>query len=148
MVSEREKHAGQGDKATPLHVHTLETLCKELISGRAVVVDDEGNEFRLVSPESRSILNWYWNNRRKWTQPNKKVDVEAMVNKLDEAPPVFQITEIADESQESRRVYLKSMYVHRFAGIHRYGSPENPPADFEFEFDKGLTLIEGQNGAG
>lgn len=148
MRTEPEKNTAQGDHATPLHVHTLETLCKELISGRAVLVDDKGNKFRLVSAETRSLLNWHWNNRRKWAQLNKKIDVEAMVDKLDEAPPVFQITEIADESQESRRVYLKSMYVHRFAGIHRYGSPENAPADFEFKFDKGLTLIEGQNGAG
>jgi len=148
MGSESENRTGQGDQATPLHVHTLETLCKELISGRAVVVDEQGKRFRLVSPEARSILSWHWNNRKKWTHLNKKVDVEAMVDRLDEAPPVFQITEMADESQESRRVYLKSMCVHRFGGIHRYGSPENAPADFEFEFDKGLTLIEGQNGAG
>ena len=35
------------EKPTPLFVHTLETLCKELLSGRAVQLDDEGRVFRL-----------------------------------------------------------------------------------------------------
>ncbi len=33
------------DKSTQLLIHTLETLCKELVSGRSILLDDQGNEF-------------------------------------------------------------------------------------------------------
>ena len=148
MVSNDSKNINEPKQATPLYIHTLETLCKELISGRGLIIDEQDNEFRLSSSESRTILNWYWNNRSKWAQRNRKEDVEAIADQLEIEPPVFPIAKIAEEGQETRRIYLKTMRVHRFAGIHQYGTPEKPPEDFEFDFDKGLTLIEGQNGAG
>jgi hypothetical protein len=139
---------GTSGKATPLYVHTLETLCKELISGRAVIIDDSGNEFRLVSPESRSILNWYLKNRKKWNQRNQKEDVEAIVDEVSKNPPVFDVPQLGETKKGERKLYLKSLRAHRFGGIHRYGTPVEAPDDFEFEFGRGLTTIEGQNGAG
>lgn len=144
-----EGQCSNGSKeGIPLYLHTLETLCKELISGRGVIIDDGGNKFRLASPESRSILNWYWKNRKKWNQRNQKDDVEEIVNEVVKDPPVFAIPQLGETKKGIRKVYLKSLRAHRFGGIHRYGTPENPPKDFELKFNRGLTVIEGENGAG
>ncbi|MCP4245412.1 MAG: AAA family ATPase, partial [bacterium] len=132
----------------PLHVHTLETLCNELVSGRAVLVDDGGEEFRFDSARTRSIFDWYRQNPDKWARNVQKTDVEALADRLAKEPPELPAVGATSDRQERRVLHLKSMRAHRFAGIHRYGSPEEPPADFEFEFDKPLTLIEGMNGAG
>lgn len=151
MITKNEKNDNGSGSATLLYLHTLETLCKELVSGRAVIVDEEGDEFRLTSSESRSILNWYWNNRTKWArwaQRNMKQDVEAAADQVDKKPPNFAPTELRKEEEKKDRIYLKKLRAHRFAGIHRYGTPEAAPEDFEFDFEKGLTLIEGENGAG
>ncbi len=131
----------------PLYVHTLETLCKELISGRSVT-DDDDKEFKLKSDESRTILNWYWKNKSKWNQRNRKEDVEAIVDELKKTAPTFPNSQMADVSKGTRRLYLKSMRAHRFGGIHRYGTPDEAPDDFEHQFNRGLTAIEGANGAG
>lgn len=151
MIAKNSKSDNGSHGAMPLYLHTLETLCKDLISGRGVVVDKEGNEFRLQSPESRSILNWYWNNRTKWeqwAQRNMKKDVEATADQVEKKPPNFAPTALRKEEEQKERIYLKTMRAHRFAGVHRYGTPKNAPEDFEFDFEKGLTLIEGKNGAG
>jgi AAA domain len=132
----------------PLHVHTLNTLCNELVGGRAVLIDDGGEEFRFSSPETRSLFDWYLRNPDKWAKNVMKRDVETLANQVSKAPPETPTVAIAAHEQERRVLHLKSMRAHRFAGIHRYGSPEEPPADFKFEFDKPLTLIEGMNGAG
>jgi len=136
------------DQRTPLYIHTLETLCDELVSGRAVLLDDEGNVFRLTSPETRSIFDWYRRNVNKWAKRVPKEDVEALADQLDIAPPELPVVASAEESGKQHRVHLKSMRAHRFAGIHWYGTPEQPPNDFDFEFQKPLTLIEGMNGSG
>jgi len=148
MENVNHEKEGKSRKATPLYLHTLETLCKELISGRALIIDDSGNEFGLVSPESRSILNWYWKNRKKWDQRNQKEDVEAIVNEISKNPPVFDDPRLGETKKGGRKIYLKSLRAHRFGGIHRYGTPDKPPKDFVFEFNRGLTLVEGENGAG
>ncbi len=132
----------------PLHVHTLDTLCNELVSGRAVLIDDDGEEFRFSSTGTRSLFDWYRRNRDKWAKNVMKADVETLANQLSKAPPEMPTVAIATDEQERRVLHLKSMRAHRFAGIHRYGSLEQPPDVFEFEFGKPLTLIEGMNGAG
>ncbi len=138
----------ESTKATPLILHTLETLCDELVSGRAVLLDDEGNEFRLTSPEARSIFDWYRSNPNKWAGNVLKQDVEALADQLEKTPPELPESINTDQSRQRPIIHLKSVRAHRFAGIHRYGKPEQPPDDFEFEFEKPLTLIEGMNGAG
>ena len=136
------------DKSTLLLSHTLETLCKELVSGRSILLDDQGNEFKLTSNESRSLFNWYYKNQEKWAKPNKKDDVEALADQLEEKPPEFPVTKTADISRSKRKVHIKKLKAHRFAGIHNYGTVENPPDVFEFNFEKPLILIEGTNGSG
>jgi len=135
-------------RATPIYLHTLATLCDELVSGRAVLLDDEGNEFRLTTPETRSIFDWYRNNRDKWARNVQKQDVETLADQMEKSPPELPERVYGDQSLRLPRIHLKSVKAHRFAGIHRYGEPQQPPADFYFEFEKPITLIEGMNGAG
>ena len=136
------------DHSTPLYIHTLETLCNELVSGRGIRLDDNGNEFRLVSSEARSIFDWYRQNRLKWAKKVQKDDLEALTDQLEKAPPKFPLVASADEGREQRKVHLKSVCAHRFAGIHWYRTPDQPPDDFYFEFEKRITLVEGKNGSG
>lgn len=136
------------DKPTLLYIHTLDTLCDELVSGRSVLVDDKGTEFRLPSAETRAIFEWYRRNRKKWAQRNMKEDVEAIADQLEKEPPELPAIELPSRGQQKRIIHLKSVKVHRFAGIHKYGMTAQSPDDFEFDFDKPLTLIEGANGSG
>jgi hypothetical protein len=138
----------ESKKATPLYLHTLKTLCDELVSGRAVEIDKQGNEFRLNSKEARSLFSWYLKNQNKWAGNVTKQDVEALADQLEIAPPELPENINAKTEGGNRTIHLKTVRVHRFAGIHRYGKPSKPPDDFYFEFEKPLTLIEGMNGAG
>jgi len=138
----------QSDKPTPLEIHTLDTLCDELVSGRAVVVDDNGKEFVLTSLQTRSIFDWYRQNRKKWGKNVQTPDVEALVDQLAKSPPTLPAVAGVSAKTGKRILRLKSIRVHRFAGIHRYGSANEAPEEFEFEFDQATTLIEGDNAAG
>ena len=110
-------------KPAPLHVHTLETLCNELVSGRAVLIDGGGEEFRFDSAKTRSIFDWYRKNRDKWGRNVQKIDVEALADQLAKEPPKLPAAAATSDRQQRRVIHLKSMRAHRFAGIHRYGSP-------------------------
>ena len=134
--------------APPLHVHNLESLCVELVSGRSVPIDDEGNSFELPSPETRLVFDWYRKNTQKWAKNVAKADLETLADQLEKTPPELPSIAVATEDQNRPYIHLKSVLVHRFAGIHWYGSPEQAPENFEFEIEKPLTLIEGMNGAG
>ena len=70
----------------PLHLHTIQTLCAELISGRAIGVGKENASFRLSSNEARSILNWYSRNRQKWSGNVMAADVEAIIDSIAVVP--------------------------------------------------------------
>ena len=131
---------------TPLHLHTLESLCNELVSGRPIYLED-GSQFLFDSPETRSIFNWYLQHENKWASQNKKDDVEKIVDQLKLPPPEKPSAEIGSR-KEKRCLHLKQMRVHRFAGIHAYGEIKQAPDDFEYCFEKPVTLIEGKNGSG
>ena len=135
-------------ESTPLYIHTLETLCKELVSGRSVIIDNDGNIFSLNSPEARSVFNWYIRNQSKWTQRNQKQDIEAIVDALDNPPPSLPPIEVGENSQTKQILHLNKIRVHRFAGIQRFGKCDDPPEFFEFDFSKPVTLIQGTNGSG
>ena len=79
------------DKSTPLIIHTLETLCKELVSGRSILLDEQGTEFKLKLSEPRSLLEWYRNHMGKWNKPNRKEDVEALVDQMDKTLPAAPV---------------------------------------------------------
>lgn len=131
----------------PLHLHTLETLCDALVSGHPVGIDD-GKEFRLVSKEARSIFNWYLQNKLKWAGTNKIEDVKKLAEQLKSPPPTKPIKHFEKTESKKRCLHLKRVSVHRFGGIHRYGTLDRAPKDFEHNFDKPVTLLEGKNGSG
>jgi hypothetical protein len=140
------------ENATPLLFHTLDTLCDELVSGRGVVLQRDGRVVKLDSPAARAIFDWYRRNRGKWSGTNKTDDVEAIAGEVDKTPPWQPALERRDASKPPEVVYLKKLRAHRFAGIHRYGTVDQPPPDFELEFGNaarsGVWIIEGSNAAG
>lgn len=133
---------------TVLSLHTLESLCNELVSGRPVLLGNDEEEFRLDSLETRSVFEWYRSNRQKWSRNVQKTDVETLADQLEKIPPEFPASSGLGVGEQKRTLHLKSLRVHRFGGIHRYGSVDHAPEDFNFNFDMPLTLIEGMNGAG
>jgi len=131
----------------PLYAHTLDTICDELVSGRSIPLGD-GNELKLNSIESRAIFNWYYKNRNKWSGQNRIEDVKSIVEHLKIQPPKKPVTLTKAQKKEISKIHLKKIHVHRFGGIHKYGDEHNCPEDFEYEFQKPITLIQGDNGSG
>jgi hypothetical protein len=129
-----------------LYAHTLDSLCVELVSGRAVPLDG-GGSYRLPSPQARSLFEWYRQNPAKWAKNTAREDVEALADRLDLPPPVLDPTG-GPVTDQGRTLHLRSLRTHRFGGIQRYGNPGEVGIDFFFEFERPLTLIEGSNGAG
>ncbi|MEJ2700915.1 MAG: ATP-binding protein [Sedimentisphaerales bacterium] len=131
----------------PLYAHTIESLCNELVSGRPVPIED-GEEFKFDSLEVRAVFSWYVDNKPKWSGVNKALDVEQIVDYLTVLPPKKPIQTRTVSGQGGRCLHLGKIVAHRFAGIHRYGTLTKAPEDFEYSFEKPITLIEGKNGSG
>lgn len=131
----------------PLHLHTVESLCSDLISGRPVGVGKQNTDYRLKSTISRSILAWYRTNRGLWAGNVRKEDVEAIVDAIEKEPPELTATAAA-RSEVKRRLKLVRLEAHRFGGLHAYGTPNNAPENFIFEPSQPITLFEGWNGSG
>ena len=134
-------------EARPLHLHTVESLCSDLISGRPVGVGKPTKEYRLESTISRSILAWYSANRARWAGNVRKEDVEAIVDEIEREPPELLATAVAG-SETKPRLKLVRLEAHRFGGLHAYGGPNNAPESFVFEPSQPITLFEGWNGSG
>ena len=138
--------AASKEQARPLHLQTIESLFVELIGGGAVQVD--GREtFSLSADESRAILNWYRLNQGKWAGNVATKDVEAIVDSQTAAIPALPVPALGTPGKK-RRLRLVRLEAHRFAGIHAYGTYDNPPPNFVFEPREAITLFEGWNGAG
>ena len=139
-----------GRLALPLH--TLETLCQSLISGYAVARKAPAADFQLETPASRSLLNWYWKNRPRWSGVPRLLvraeDCEALAEAVDLEPPSTAIPELAGAQHRRRLLHLRSVSAHRFGGLHRYGSLTQAPPDFRFTLERPLTVVEAKNGAG
>ena len=134
-------------EARPLHLHTVESLCSDLISGRPVGVGKLNANYRLESTTSRSILAWYRANRNRWAGNVRKEDIEAIVDAIDEEPPELSATTVAG-GEVKRRLKLARLVAHRFGGLHAYGTPRVAPDNFVFEPSRPITLFEGWNGSG
>lgn len=131
----------------PLHLHTVETLCADLVSGRAVGVGNVGEQFTLASSHARSVLQWYVANRAKWAGNVLATDCELIVDSIDKpARPQPELPYVA--GQKAPRLWLAKLQAHRFAGLHRFRTASRPPTDFELEFTSPITFLEGANGAG
>ena len=148
----RGQRMSSTEDATDLLIHTLDTLCAELVSGRGIASPRDGHVVRLESNAPRAVFHWYRRNRGKWAGQNRKEDVEAIAGEVDKEPPVLPAVDLPDASRPVQVVHLKRIRAHRFAGIHRYGSVDESPADFEVEIDNptspGVWVIQGKNGAG
>lgn len=134
----------------PLHLHTLESLCADLISGYAVYVEDDGQIFSLPDDRSRSALEWY---RRRgainWSAPVSVHHGEQLISAILGPPPAPRLSQSRNkEVSLKRRLTLKRISAHRFAGLHRFGTPTEAPADYVHEFSDRATLFEGANGSG
>jgi len=140
------------ESVTPLEIHTLDTLCNELVSGRGVSLRGDGRVLRLASDATRAVFDWYRRNQSKWAGQNRKEDVEALASEVDNEPPVLAPLKAPDASRRVQLVHLKGIRAHRFAGIHHYGSVDQAPPDFELEVQNtaspGVWIIEGSNASG
>jgi hypothetical protein len=134
--------------ASSLHIHTLDTLLDELVSGRPVTLNDEGMIFQIVGEDARSILSWYRDHRNLWSRNVAKEDVEAIVRQIDIPAPTIPSAAVVSGAPGKRILLLKSVRAHRFGGLHRFGTVDEAPSEFAYTFERPLTLIEGANGAG
>lgn len=134
-------------KPRSLHLHTLDSLCADLISARAVGVGQDDAPFMLGSDAARSVLNWYFQHKPKWAGRVMEADVDAIVDSTAAAPNPIAQTAIAS-SVAATRYTLVSIQAHQFGGLHTPGTATSKPADFVFSFGAGVTLFEGFNGSG
>jgi hypothetical protein len=130
-----------------LHLHTLESLCADLISSRPVGVGEPGKTFSLQLLAARATLYWYYRNPGKWKANVSAADAEAIVEAASVEPPVLPAVAGAADATAKRYTLVK-VQAHRFAGLHLYGTQQQPPSDFIYEFHSPLTLFEGLNGSG
>lgn len=77
----------------PLHLHTLDSLCADLISGRPVGVGEHDSPFLLESDAARSVLHWYFSHKGKWASNVLTPDVEAIVDAAAKQPETLPATE-------------------------------------------------------
>ena len=112
------------EQPRPLHLQTIESLFAELIGGGAVQVDG-GEAFSLTVDDSRAILNWYRVNQTKWAGNVAAKDVEALVDSQTASVSALPIPALGTPAKK-RRLRLVKLEAHRFAGIHAYGTFDNP----------------------
>lgn len=131
-----------------LHLHTLDSLIADLVSGRAVETA-AGKPFVLPDERTRSALEWY---RKKgaaaWTANVSTANGENLVDAVLLAPPELPALPARTANAKNRRLKLKKLEAHRFAGLHKFGTPDTAPANYLHEFTSPLTLFEGRNGSG
>lgn len=130
-----------------LHLHTLDTLCNDLVGGHAVKYGS-GNQLLSLNNGARSILSWYWNNQSSWTKNLSSAVVQGVIDSLDTAAPNLEPASSASGIGEKKLLTLIKLEAHRFAGIHAYGSENRAPENFILEPNKPITMFEGANGSG
>ena len=135
-------------EARSLHLHTLESLLSDLVSGRAIVVGDD-ELYALPDDPTRSALDWY---RKRgdanWGAAVSATHAENLVDAIQGEPVELEALPARPPNANARRLTLKKLEAHRFAGLHKFGTPSNPPDNYIHEFSPGFTLFEGRNGSG
>ena len=136
-------------ESRPLHLHTLDSLIADLVSGRPVQTGT-GGRFVLPDDRTRSALEWY---RKKgaagWTASVSAQHGENLVDTiLQKAPRTAGSTRATREREKSSLAAVEKLEAHRFAGLHKFGTPGTPPENYTHEFTSSLTLFEGRNGSG
>ena len=131
----------------PLHLHTVESLCADLISGRPVLVGSDNNNHSLASEGGRSVLGWYFKNRAKWGGNVSVPDIEAITDAAQKKPQ--EIPDKGGPVQATKRsLTLVKVEAHRFGGLHGYNDNGQAPKTFVIEPTKPLSVLEGWNGSG
>lgn len=132
----------------PLHLHTLDSLIADLVSGRPVQTKAR-KDFVLPDDRTRSALEWY---RKKgataWTASVSQQQGEDLVDAILQKPPELSALPARPANANSRRLRLRKLEAHRFAGLHKFGTPNAAPENYVHEFTSPLTLFEGRNGSG
>jgi hypothetical protein len=131
-----------------LHLHTLDSLIADLVSGRSIQVGPS-ELFELSDERTRSTLDWY---RKKgaaaWTANVSTEHCESLVDAIHKQAPELPTLPARPANANSRRLRLKKLEAHRFAGLHKFGTPDAAPQNYTHEFRSSLTLFEGRNGSG
>ncbi len=131
----------------PLHLHTVESVCIDLIGGRSIAVGADGETHSLEKETSRAVLAWYFKNRAKWAGNVTAADAEAIVDAAKAKPPSMTEARTPDE-QKKRSLALVKVEAYRFGGLHAFSDRGRPPETFVLEPVKPITLLEGWNGSG
>ena len=130
-----------------LHLHTLDSLIADLVSGRPVRAG--GGLYALPDERTRSALEWY---RRKGSarwRANVSTQIgEDLVDGILQQPPELPPLPARRANANSRRLTLKKLEAHRFAGLHKFGTLGTAPGNYVHEFTSALTIFEGRNGSG
>src|ERR1039457_1645058 len=118
-------------EASPLETHTLQSLCSELVSGRAILVGTAKERFEFKLSGTRALLKWYIDNRQRWSGNVRREDVEALVDSLEIAPPALPLSMSALVSRLHRGIHLTHLKIHNFGGIQRFPDSGSPSVDFD-----------------
>lgn len=135
-------------EARSLHLHTLDSLLSDLVSGRAIVVGDD-ELYALPDDPTRSALDWYRKRgEANWGAAVSATHAENLVDAIQGEPVELEALPARPPNANARQLTLKKLEAHRFAGLHKFGTPSNPPDNYIHEFSPGFTLFEGRNGSG
>lgn len=136
------------EEPRPLHLHTLDSLVADLVSGRPILTGD-GKSFALPDYRTRSALEWYRQKGANGWSANVTVQIgEDLVDGVLQEPPDLPALPARSAGANERRLRLIKVEAHRFAGLHKFGTPGAAPPTYEHEFTSQLTLFEGRNGSG
>lgn len=131
----------------PLHLHSVDSVCADLVGGRAIGIGTDGSAFSLAKESSRAILNWYAKQRSKWGSPVQRNDVEAIADASTQKPR--EISRAAAISVANKlQLRLVKVEAHRFGGLHASTNAGKAPSTFVFAPAKPIMLLEGWNGSG
>jgi SOS-response transcriptional repressor LexA len=130
---------------------TLDEVVRHLIAGDTLQVAG-GVEFSLPLPDSRTVLDFYNQNRQGYWNPDKDTnildgEIDRLLDTLDKSvvatpPPVRP-------SSSHKRWRLIGLSAHRFRGLHRHcDEAGGDPVTFTLDFSRDAILFRGFNGAG
>ena len=146
QLSDSDADLPDASPVRALHLLTTDLLLAELVSGRPIATD-EGHRLALESDAARGVLSWYRGARAKWAGNVMTPDCEAIITSISATPAQVPPPAVAVD-RERRVLRLAKIVAHRFAGLHAYGSADEPSTDFVFEPNSPITVFEGWNGSG
>ncbi|QND62113.1 AAA family ATPase [Mesorhizobium huakuii] len=137
-----------GLNARALHLHTIDSLVADLIAGIPVLIEG-ARTFSLPDAATRSALAWYQNRGpAAWSADVRSPHAEELVDTISQPPPAVKALPSRPANANNRRLRLKRVEAHRFAGLHKFGTPDAAPENYVHEFSSPITLFEGRNGSG